>query len=151
MILANEDERLEFKRTLLSTKEITEYVVALGNEGGGWLIIGVSNSKPRAVVGVPEQSHEELLRIQSAVLDSGGIKIRLHPMRAVLRRRRCHGTCENGNVLGSRLLCEGLPVGRPCASFSYSRRPHFLDRRSRSKRSRADCLFSDSAIRARSW
>lgn len=80
LISADEDERLEFKRTLLSTKEITEYAVALGNEGGGWLIMGVTNRKPRAVVGVPEHSREELLRIQSAVFDSGGIKIRLHPI-----------------------------------------------------------------------
>jgi hypothetical protein len=80
LISADEHERLEFKRTLLSTKGITEYAVALGNEGGGWLIIGVTNNKPRAIVGVREQSHDELLRIQSAVFDSAGIKIRLHPI-----------------------------------------------------------------------
>lgn len=80
MISADEHERLEFKRTLLSTKDITEYAVALGNEGGGWLIMGVTNSKPRAIVGIREQSREELLRIQSAIFDSAGIKIRLHPI-----------------------------------------------------------------------
>jgi schlafen family protein len=78
MICAEEDERLEFKRALLSTKDITEYAVALANEGGGWLIMGVTNAKPRKIVGVSEQTHEDLQKIQSATLDSAGMKIRLH-------------------------------------------------------------------------
>jgi hypothetical protein len=78
MISSEEDEQLEFKRTLLTAKEITEYAVALGNEGGGWLIMGVTNSKPRAIANVGERPREELLKIQSAVLDSAGIRIRLH-------------------------------------------------------------------------
>jgi len=44
--------------------------------------MGVTNNKPRAIVGVREQSREELLRIQSAVFDSASIKIRLHPISA---------------------------------------------------------------------
>lgn len=80
MISADEDERLEFKRVILSSKDLTEYAVALGNEGGGWLIMGVADTKPREILGVPDQSRDELLRIQSAVLDSAGIKIRLHPV-----------------------------------------------------------------------
>lgn len=80
MISAEEDEQLEFKRTILSMKDISEYAVALGNEGGGWLIMGVTNSKPRTIVSVPEQPRDELLKVQSAVFDSAGIKIRLHPV-----------------------------------------------------------------------
>jgi hypothetical protein len=78
MISAEEDEQLEFKRTVLSASDITDYAVALGNEGGGWLIMGVTNEKPRRVTGVREHSRDELSKIQSAVLDSAGIKIQLH-------------------------------------------------------------------------
>ena len=80
MISSEEDERLEFKRTVLSTKEITEYAVAIGNEGGGWLIMGISDKKPRTISNVAEKTREELLKIQSAVLDSAGIKVLLHPV-----------------------------------------------------------------------
>ena len=78
MMSAEEDERLEFKQTLLPTKEIAEYAVALGNEGGGWLIMGITNRKPRAIVNLAEKPREELLKIQTSVLDSAGIKILLH-------------------------------------------------------------------------
>lgn len=80
MVSAEEDERLEFKATVLSTKEITEYAVALGNEGGGWLIMGVTNRKPRGIANVGEKQREDLLKIQAAVLDSAGIKVYLHPV-----------------------------------------------------------------------
>jgi hypothetical protein len=63
---------------VLSPKEITEYAVAIGNEGGGWLIMGVTDRKPRTISNSPEKPREELLRIQSAVLDSAAIKVILH-------------------------------------------------------------------------
>lgn len=80
MMSSDEDERLEFKRTVLSTKEISEYVVAIGNEGGGWLIMGVTDRKPRTIANIPEKPRDEILKIQTAVLDSAGVKIFLHPV-----------------------------------------------------------------------
>lgn len=49
----NEDEHLEFKeaKSNFQFDRLLEYCVALGNEKGGLLILGVSNAKPRRVVG----------------------------------------------------------------------------------------------------
>jgi len=52
-MLDSEGENLEFKeaRTHFNVDRLIEYCVALANERGGKLILGVSDSKPRAVVG----------------------------------------------------------------------------------------------------
>jgi ATP-dependent DNA helicase RecG len=48
-----EHQRLEFKRaeTQINQDDIFEYCVALANEGGGHIVLGISNEKPRKVVG----------------------------------------------------------------------------------------------------
>ncbi len=48
-----EDERLEFKaaRHRYDFEKLIEYIVALCNEGGGRMVLGVSDKKPRQVVG----------------------------------------------------------------------------------------------------
>jgi ATP-dependent DNA helicase RecG len=48
-----EDEHLEFKeaKTQVDGETLTDYCVALANEGGGVLVLGVTNKKPRCVVG----------------------------------------------------------------------------------------------------
>jgi ATP-dependent DNA helicase RecG len=48
-----ETQRLEFKEARLQydNEHLFEYCVALGNEGGGHLLLGVSNKLPRPVVG----------------------------------------------------------------------------------------------------
>jgi ATP-dependent DNA helicase RecG len=48
-----EDEHIEFKeaKTQFDSKKLVNYCVALGNEGGGRLVLGVSDKKPRKVVG----------------------------------------------------------------------------------------------------
>jgi ATP-dependent DNA helicase RecG len=48
-----EDEHCEFKeaRNNIDSHELTEYCLALANEGGGNLVLGVSDAKPRQVVG----------------------------------------------------------------------------------------------------
>ena len=50
---AEEDEHLEFKqaRTGLRSGDLHKYCAALANEGGGKLILGVTDPRPRAVVG----------------------------------------------------------------------------------------------------
>jgi ATP-dependent DNA helicase RecG len=49
----SEDHRLEFKeaKTQFDNKRLYKYCVALANEGGGRLILGVSDKPPRPVVG----------------------------------------------------------------------------------------------------
>ena len=50
---AREDEHLEFKQatTTFHIENVLKYCVALANEGGGKLILGISDKQPRRVVG----------------------------------------------------------------------------------------------------
>lgn len=49
----SEHQRLEFKeaKNQFDTRKLSEYCVALANEGGGVLLLGVADRPPRAVVG----------------------------------------------------------------------------------------------------
>jgi ATP-dependent DNA helicase RecG len=49
----DENERIEFKeaKTDFSFDKLARYCSALSNEGGGWLILGVSDKKPRVIIG----------------------------------------------------------------------------------------------------
>lgn len=51
--VSSEHQRLEFKeaKTQFDNRKLYEYCVALANEGGGYLLLGVSDKPPRAVVG----------------------------------------------------------------------------------------------------
>lgn len=71
-----EDEHCEFKEAKYSfdKNELTEYCIALSNEGGGYLILGVTNEKPRQVVGtkafsgtLDELKHQLLQRVHFRV------------------------------------------------------------------------------------
>ena len=48
-----EDEHVEFKaaRQQFDTRRLMRYLVALANEGGGKLVLGVSDRRPRKIVG----------------------------------------------------------------------------------------------------
>jgi ATP-dependent DNA helicase RecG len=50
---AQEDEHLEFKeaKNNFDSRELTRYCAALANEGGGKIVLGVTDKKPRRVVG----------------------------------------------------------------------------------------------------
>jgi ATP-dependent DNA helicase RecG len=49
----SENERVEFKeaKTDFSIEKLAKYCTALSNEGGGKLILGVTDKKPRLVIG----------------------------------------------------------------------------------------------------
>lgn len=49
----SEHQRLEFKeaKTQLDTRRLLKYCVAIANEGGGYLLLGVTDTPPRSVVG----------------------------------------------------------------------------------------------------
>lgn len=51
--VASEHPRLEFKeaKTQFDNRKLYEYCVAMANEGGGYLILGVADKPPRPVVG----------------------------------------------------------------------------------------------------
>lgn len=67
LMQGTEGENLEFKKAeqRFGLDELTEYCVALANEGGGKIIFGVSDRRPRQVVGTqafpqPEQTRSQL-------------------------------------------------------------------------------------------
>lgn len=68
LMRSKEDEQLEFKeaRTGFHFDRLVEYCVALANERGGRLVLGVSDGRPRQVVGT------------QAVSDPGGMKRKLY-------------------------------------------------------------------------
>jgi ATP-dependent DNA helicase RecG len=53
LLRAPEDEHLEFKeaRRSCSFDELAKYCTAIANEGGGKVALGVTNDRPRCVVG----------------------------------------------------------------------------------------------------
>ena len=61
---SQEGEQLEFKeaRNAFSEDELARYCCALANEGGGKLILGVSDSRPRGIVGTTVFSQIETVR-----------------------------------------------------------------------------------------
>jgi len=75
-IEGKEDEHCEFKEAKYGFDKtaLTEYCIALANEGGGYLILGVTNEKPRIVIGsqaylgtLDELKHHLLQRIHFRV------------------------------------------------------------------------------------
>lgn len=75
-----EDDNLEFKSTFLQRTQIAEYVVGIGNAGGGLLVMGITDKKPRSIVGIPSKSVEELQAIRRSVYDSTGVRVELEPI-----------------------------------------------------------------------
>jgi ATP-dependent DNA helicase RecG len=69
MKAAHENEHLEFKeaKNQYDTTKLFRYCIALANEGGGKLILGVANETPRKVVGT--KAFANPADIQSRILD----------------------------------------------------------------------------------
>jgi ATP-dependent DNA helicase RecG len=70
-----EDERLEFKeaRNRFDFEVLVKYCCALANEGGGHIVLGVTDKKPRRVVG--SQAFEELQRTKLGILERLRLRI----------------------------------------------------------------------------
>ena len=66
-----EGERLEFKeaKNNLDYSDLVEYCAAIANEGGGQLILGVTNRLPRRVVG--SIAFRDLGKIKEGLLTEG--------------------------------------------------------------------------------
>jgi len=77
LLARTEDEAIECKPKLLRRHEIAEYAVGIGNAGGGWLIMGVSDRIPRRVLPLEIPSFTELTRIQESVADAAQIHIKI--------------------------------------------------------------------------
>lgn len=68
-LLAKEDEHLEFKEAKRNFhfETVVKYCVALANEGGGQLILGVTDKPPRTVVG--SQVFYDLERTKAGLIE----------------------------------------------------------------------------------
>lgn len=77
LMAGEEDEQVEFKPSLVSRTEIARYAVGIGNAGGGYLILGVTNRPPRQVQRLPPLSPEDIQQIRRSVYDSAQIHIRV--------------------------------------------------------------------------
>ena len=64
-----EDERTEFKeaKTDFSFEKLARYCAALSNEGGGKLVLGVTDKNPRRIVGT--QAFHDLNRCIPSSID----------------------------------------------------------------------------------
>lgn len=71
----SEHEHLEFKeaRTQFDNRRLYEYCVAIANEGGGHLLLGVSNALPRPVVGT--QAFNDPVAMAAKVFEMVGFRV----------------------------------------------------------------------------
>lgn len=78
LVIPAEAEKLDFKeaKNSFSRDKILEYTVALANEGGGHLVLGVTDKPPRQVVGTSAFSTiKELNEIKKRILDKLHVKV----------------------------------------------------------------------------
>lgn len=72
-----ESESIEFKPGLLSRSEIAEYAVGIGNSGGGWLLMGVSDKSPRHIIPTAIPRQDEIAGIRESVADATQIRVEI--------------------------------------------------------------------------
>ena len=75
-----ENENLEFKeaKTNYNSEEALRYCVALANEGGGYLVLGVSDTLPRQVTGTKAFLPKQLNELKARAVDELHIRIQGH-------------------------------------------------------------------------
>ena len=78
---AREDERLEFKeaKTRFDFEKLVNYCVALANEGGGKIILGVTDKPPRTVVG--SQAFPDLERTKAGLIERLRLRLDVEELR----------------------------------------------------------------------
>jgi Predicted transcriptional regulator containing an HTH domain and an uncharacterized domain shared with the mammalian protein Schlafen len=88
LLALKEDEHLEFKEAKrhFDFEELVKYAVALANEGGGQIILGVTDKRPRSVVGT--QAFDNLERTKAGLIERIHLRVEgeeyLHPDGRVL-------------------------------------------------------------------
>lgn len=77
LLKAKEDEHLEFKeaRNRYDFEELVKYCAALANEGGGKMVLGVTDRHPRQVVGTA--AFESLERTKAGFIEKLGLRIEI--------------------------------------------------------------------------
>ena len=77
---APENEHLEFKeaKQQYDTTKLLRYCVALANEGGGHLVLGVSDKRPRQVVGT--QAFQNRGEITARILEALRMRVEVQEL-----------------------------------------------------------------------
>lgn len=75
LLVLNEDEHLEFKeaKNRFDFEKLAKYCAALANEGGGRIVLGVTDKRPRRVVG--SQEFKELERTKAGLVERLRLRI----------------------------------------------------------------------------
>src|SRR5579875_3873692 len=73
-----EDEHLEFKeaRNSFEFEDLVKYCAALANEGGGKIVLGVTDSRPRTIVG--SRAFADLERTKAGLVERLHLRIQVH-------------------------------------------------------------------------
>jgi ATP-dependent DNA helicase RecG len=73
----SETEHLEFKsaKFQFDTKELAKYCAAIANEGGGHILLGVSDAKPRKVTGSSAFTGDHMASIKLKILEAINLRI----------------------------------------------------------------------------
>jgi ATP-dependent DNA helicase RecG len=97
----NEDEHIEFKKAESSFDfdKLVEYSVALANERGGKIVLGVTDRKPRRITGT-QAYKDDLARIKEHLVAQVGLRIDVEEV-----------SCPEGRVLVFQV--PSRPIGRP--------------------------------------
>jgi len=76
LILKNEDEHIEFKKAESSFDfdKLVEYSIALANERGGMIVLGVTDKKPRRIVGT-HAYEADLAKVKEQLIAQVGLRI----------------------------------------------------------------------------
>jgi len=74
----SEHQQLEFKeaKNQFDTRKLGEYCVALANEGGGVLVLGVADQPPRTVVGT--RAFPDIVQVAEKLFHSVGFRVDIH-------------------------------------------------------------------------
>ena len=107
---SNEDEHLEFKEAKdhFDFEKLVKYCAALANEGGGKLILGITDNKPRRVVGT--KAFADPKRTSSGLTER--LRIRIDP------ELICH---PNGTVLVFHIPSRPIGYPIPCKGAYWMR------------------------------
>lgn len=73
--VSSEDQRLEFKeaKTQFDNRKLLRYCVAIANEGGGVLLLGIADKPPRPVVGTA--AFNNTVEMASRILEAVGFRV----------------------------------------------------------------------------
>lgn len=75
LLAQREGEAIEYKTGIITRREIAEYAVGIGNAGGGWLIMGVSDKMPRRILSIEAPLASDLAKIRASVADAAQIHV----------------------------------------------------------------------------